>query len=104
MNFLFYPPIAFVIYLLLVGVISLAGRLLSAKSGPQNPYKIGAYASGEAHSPDLSAPGYRQFFTVGLFFAVLHLGILTAGSGGLTLTTGIYLVGLVLVLLALILG
>jgi NADH:ubiquinone oxidoreductase subunit 3 (subunit A) len=104
MTFLFYPPIAFVVYLLLVGVISLTGRLLSAKSGPHSPYKASAYASGEAHNDTPSAPGYRQFFTIGLFFAVLHLGILMAGSGGLTLLTGIYLVGLVLVLLALILG
>ncbi|MFZ6029505.1 MAG: hypothetical protein ACOYYS_17470 [Chloroflexota bacterium] len=104
MEFILYPPIAFVAYLLLVGLISLAGRKLSAKSGPHSPYKAGTYASGEAGPVSAAAPGYRQFFNVGLFFAALHLGILMAGSGGLTLVTGIYLVGLVLVLLALILG
>lgn len=104
MKFLFYPPIAFVAYLMLVGVISLFGRVFSAKSGPESPYKADTYASGEAHPGVAAAPGYRQFFNVGLFFAALHLGILMAGSGGLTLVTGIYLVGLMLVLLALILG
>jgi NADH:ubiquinone oxidoreductase subunit 3 (subunit A) len=103
MNLILLPPIAFLIYLLLASLLSLAGRALSER-GPHSPYKISTYHSGERHSPESSAPGYRQFFTVGLFFAVLHLGILMAGSGGLTLTTGIYLVGLVLVLLALILG
>jgi NADH:ubiquinone oxidoreductase subunit 3 (subunit A) len=104
MNFLLYPPIAFVAYIALVGLISLAGRQFSAKSGPDSPYKAATYSSGEAHPAAAAAPGYRQFFNVGLFFAALHLGILMAGSGGLTLVTGIYLVGLVLVLLALILG
>jgi len=103
MNFLLFPPIAFLLYLLLTGALSLAGRALSER-GRHNPYKASAYASGEAPSGSPAAPGYRQFFVVGLFFAVLHLGILMAGSGGLTLLTGIYLVGLVLVLLALILG
>jgi NADH:ubiquinone oxidoreductase subunit 3 (subunit A) len=104
MTFLLYPPIAFLAYLLLVGLISLAGRSLAAKAGPHSPYKTDTYSSGEAHPVSAAAPGYRQFFNVGLFFAALHLGILMAGSGGLTLVTGIYLVGLVLVLLALILG
>jgi hypothetical protein len=103
MTFLLFPPIAFVIYMALVSLISLAGRSLSA-GGTHSDYKASSYASGEAHPSVPAAPGYRQFFTVALFFAVLHLGILMAGSGGLTLTTGIYLIGLVLVLLALILG
>ena len=29
-------------------------------------------------------PGYRQFFVIALFFAVLHLGVLMLGSSGLT--------------------
>jgi hypothetical protein len=41
---------------------------------------------------------------VALFFAVLHLGVLVIGVGGLTPLTGLYLVGLALALLALILG
>jgi len=41
---------------------------------------------------------------VALFFAVLHLGMLLAASSGLTLVTGAYIVGLILALVALILG
>jgi hypothetical protein len=33
------------------------------------------------------------------FFAILHLGVLMLGSGGLSALSGIYLVGLILALL-----
>ncbi len=41
---------------------------------------------------------------IALFFAILHLGVLMLGTGGLTWMSGIYLVGLILALVALILG
>lgn len=104
MEWLLLPPLAFVAYLILGGLLNLAGRMLA---GPQRKYtseKASVYASGEAAPTQQAAPGYRQFFIVALFFAVLHLGILMAGSGGLTFVTGAYLGGLILVLVALILG
>ncbi len=103
MKFLLYPPIAFLLYLALVGVIYLFGRILA---GPEkaSSAKPSTYASGEEAPGYPAAPGYRQFFVVALFFAVLHLGILMAGSSGLTWTTAAYLAGLILALIALILG
>jgi NADH:ubiquinone oxidoreductase subunit 3 (subunit A) len=103
MEFLMAPPIAFAIYLVLVGVLSGVGRALAVPS-QANALKSGAYASGEAGETTSAAPGYRQFFVVALFFAVLHLGMLLVGSSGLTAVTGAYLVGLIIALLALILG
>ena len=41
---------------------------------------------------------------IALFFAILHLSVLVLGSGGLTPITGVYLVGVIMALLALILG
>ena len=38
------------------------------------------------------------------FFAMLHLGVLIVGSGGLTIMTGAYIAGLILSLVALALG
>ncbi len=103
METLLYPPIAFAIYLVLVGILSGTGRVLAA---PARRKGLGreAYASGEAGSSHRAAPGYRQFFVVALFFAVLHLGVLMAGSGGLDGVTAAYLGGLILALVALILG
>jgi hypothetical protein len=51
-----------------------------------------------------AAPGYRQFFVVALFFAVLHLGVLMIGSSDFSPVAGVYLLGLILALIALILG
>jgi NADH:ubiquinone oxidoreductase subunit 3 (subunit A) len=103
MEVLLYPPIAFVTYLVLVSILSGVGRALAVPS-LASAAKSGAYASGEAGESTQAAPGYRQFFMVALFFAVLHLGMLLLGSSGLTLVTGAYLIGLILTLVALILG
>jgi hypothetical protein len=51
-----------------------------------------------------AAPGYRPFFLVAFFFAILHLGMLVLGFGDLSLPQGVYIMGLALALLALILG
>jgi hypothetical protein len=51
-----------------------------------------------------AAPGYRQFFVIALFFAILHLGVLMIGSSDLSSVAGLYLLGLILALIALILG
>jgi len=103
MEILLSPPLAFLIYVPLVLLISLLGRGLAGRS-PANTMKSSLYSSGEAAPTNLAAPGYRPFFLIALFFAVLHLGVLVLGSGGLTVMTGIYLLGLVFALLALILG
>jgi NADH:ubiquinone oxidoreductase subunit 3 (subunit A) len=104
MEWLLLPPTAFIGYLILGGILNLVGRMLAGPQKKTSAEKASIYASGEAGPTQQAAPGYRQFFTIALFFAVLHLGILMAGSGGLTAVTGAYLGGLILVLIALILG
>jgi hypothetical protein len=76
------PLIAFVVYALAASAISGLGRLFSAK-GSESQFKSEAYASGEDHDPLPAAPGYRQFFVIALFFAVLHLGVIMVGSSDL---------------------
>ena len=102
-NFLFAPPIAFLIYLAFAGGLHMLGKKMAGPAN-ENVAKASTYASGEASPSEMAAPGYRPFFMVALFFAILHLGVLILGSGGLTIVTGVYLIGLVLALLALILG
>ena len=101
MSILLSPPLAFLIYLVLVGILAGFGRVLA---GPrhQTPFKSTTYASGEAPPTQSAVPGYRPFFIVALFFAVLHLGVLVLGSTGLTPITGVFLVGLGLALVVLI--
>lgn len=97
------PPVALLFYIPLVTLISLVGRFLA---GPDksNPMKSSIYSSGEEAQIHTAAPGYRPFFLVALFFAILHLGMLVMGSGSLSVISPVYLVGLLLALVALILG
>jgi hypothetical protein len=104
MQFLLLPPIAFLIYLVLVGLLSLFGKALAGRQGAVSALKSSTYSSGEAPPTRLAAPGYRPFFVVALFFAVLHLGVLVLSSGEAGPVMVIYLIGLLVALLALILG
>jgi NADH:ubiquinone oxidoreductase subunit 3 (subunit A) len=97
------PPIAFLVYLVLVGLLAGIGRVM-AGPGHASEMKSSLYASGELASTRPAVPGYRPFFVIALFFAVLHLSVLVLGSSGLTPIAAVYLVGVVLTLLALILG
>jgi NADH:ubiquinone oxidoreductase subunit 3 (subunit A) len=103
MKILFTPPLAFLIYLVLAGLLSLLGKRLAAVSG-RTALKNSTYSSGEEAPTSLAAPGYRPFFVVALFFAVLHLGVLVMSTGGFSPVMIVYLFGLILALLALILG
>ncbi len=103
MDVLLIPPVAFVVYVGLVWVLVRIGRRL-AGPGQASALKSSIYSSGESNPAGKAAPGYRPFFLIALFFAILHLGVLVLGSGGLTPITGAYLVGIVLALIALILG
>jgi NADH:ubiquinone oxidoreductase subunit 3 (subunit A) len=102
-SLLLSPLVAFLIYILLAAIFSGLGKLFSA-TGRRSELKLGTYASGEEHDPLPAAPGYRQFFVIALFFAVLHLGVLMIGSSDLSSVAGVYLLGLILALIALILG
>lgn len=103
MQILLTPLIAFLVYLAFAASLSLAGRKLA---GPvkESPLKSSTYSSGELPPTGIAAPGYRPFFVVALFFAVLHLGALMLGSGSASPAMLVYLLGLMLALLALILG
>jgi NADH:ubiquinone oxidoreductase subunit 3 (subunit A) len=102
-SILLSPLIAFLIYLAVALIVTGLGRLFSAK-GHKTQFKTATYASGEENDPVPAAPGYRQFFVIALFFAVLHLGVLMIGSSDLSPVAGVYLLGLILALIALILG
>jgi NADH:ubiquinone oxidoreductase subunit 3 (subunit A) len=102
-DILLSPPIAFMLYIPLVLVIVWFGQQLA---GPDkvDANKSSLYGSGEEAPSYSAAPGYKPFFLVALFFAILHLGMLVLGLAEGSNTAVIYLVGLGIGLLALILG
>ena len=97
------PLLAFAIYVLLVVILFVASWAVAARGAP-NESKTSPYGSGERAQGGMATPGYRPFFMVALFFAILHLGVLVVGSGGFTLVTGVYILGLIFSLVALALG
>lgn len=103
MDILLSPPIAFLIYIPLVGILLLIGRKM-AGSQQQSEMKRSAYASGEEAPVYQAAPGYRPFFLIAFFFAILHLGMLVLGTGSFDAWMAPYLLGLGLALIALLLG
>jgi NADH:ubiquinone oxidoreductase subunit 3 (subunit A) len=102
-NLLLSPLFAFLISGMLVIFLSLVSRAVSMR-GKTSHAKTSTYASGEEHDSEPAAPGYRPFFVAALFFAVLHLGVLMLGTSGLAPVSLVYLGGLMLALIALILG
>lgn len=103
MNILLSPPLAFVIYIPFILIIVWFGRQLAGPS-KSDPAKNRLYSSGEEAPMFTAAPGYKPFFLVALFFAILHLGMLALGLSDNSLVAIIYLVGLAVALVALILG
>ena len=103
MNVLLSPPLAFLIYIPLILLIVWLGRKLA---GPEksNEMKSSVYGSGEAAPTTIAAPGYKPFFLIAFFFAILHLGMLVLSSGTLSTGMAVYIIGLALALVALILG
>ena len=103
MQILLSPPIAFLIYIPLVWVFLMAGKRMAGEATDSDPTKT-SYASGAEAPTNFASPGYKPFFLVALFFAILHLGILVLGTGNLNSTEALFLGGLILALLALVLG
>ncbi len=103
MQILTSTPIALLIYLVLVTLLFLAGKGLAGKEHP-TPEKSSLYGSGEEAPTSFASPGYRPFFLVAFFFAMLHLGVLVIGSGGFSPKLIPFILGLILALVALILG
>jgi NADH:ubiquinone oxidoreductase subunit 3 (subunit A) len=103
MHVLLSPPVAFLLYVPLVLVVAALGRLLAGPA-QASPMKSSTYGSGEAPPTHGAAPGYQPFFLIAFFFAVLHLSMLVVGIGNLPVPAAIYIVGLIVALVALILG
>ncbi|MEN4011497.1 MAG: hypothetical protein AB1453_07470 [Chloroflexota bacterium] len=103
MEILLTPPLAFLIYIPLVLVILGVGKVMA---GPEkrSPYKESVYASGEEGPVSSAAPGYRPFFLIAFFFAILHLGTLVLGTGDFGVSKLPFLLGMILALVALLLG
>jgi NADH:ubiquinone oxidoreductase subunit 3 (subunit A) len=103
MEILLSPPVAFLVYILLVVLLLLVGRSMSGATST-DPLKSRLYGSGEESPTTFAAPGYRPFVVIAFFFAILHLAILVLGISSLNPASAIYIIGIMLALIALMLG
>jgi NADH:ubiquinone oxidoreductase subunit 3 (subunit A) len=97
------PALAFILYWALLVLLMRLGRTLAAH-GHDVHLKRSTYASGEAPPTQAAAPGYRPFFVLALFFAMLHLSVLVVMSGMPTALALLYVLGLAVTLGLLALG
>ena len=103
MTALLAPPFAFVAYLVVAGALLGMGKVLAGRRRPPASEKM-LYASGERSSGVHARSGYQPYFGVALFFALLHVGVLVASTGGFTPLSLVYIGGLLMVLLVVGLG
>jgi NADH:ubiquinone oxidoreductase subunit 3 (subunit A) len=102
-DFLLSPPVAFLIYIPLVFILMWIGRILAGATRVTE-MKSSVYGSGEEPPSTHASPGYKPFFLVAFFFAIIHLSILVLATTPLSPVTALYVIGLLLALLALLLG
>lgn len=102
-SILLTPPIAFVIFVILGLALSALGRWLAGR-GESSSLKSSIVSGGEVPPTLAGAPGYQPFFVIALFFAILHLGVLMLGSGSPSWMSIAYTSGLILILVAIVLG
>jgi NADH-quinone oxidoreductase subunit A len=84
-NWLFFPPVAFGLLWLTVGILEVLSRRLAPR-GIDSLGKTKAYACGEDPATDRVQPSYGEFFPFAFFFTIMHVVALfmaTVPQGGL---------------------
>ncbi|MBI4979164.1 MAG: hypothetical protein HZC28_16910 [Spirochaetes bacterium] len=79
LSFLLTPPVAFLIFVVLVYVMFLSGKLIAAK-GSKRDGKDEAYACGEEVKGGHPKVNYFQFFVFAMFFTIIHIVALIFGT------------------------
>ncbi|MBP7864729.1 MAG: NADH-quinone oxidoreductase subunit A [Acidobacteria bacterium] len=78
-NILLSPPVAFLIFMVVAGVLYLFGKLIAPKGKPE-PGKYDPYACGEEFQADRFKFGYAKFYVAALFFTIMHVAALTVAT------------------------
>jgi NADH:ubiquinone oxidoreductase subunit 3 (subunit A) len=78
-NFLFLPPIVFII---IMGVVMLQAHLMSklAAQGKESNGKRKSYSCGEDMGEHRVQPDYSQFFSFAFFFTIMHVVVLVIAT------------------------
>ncbi len=102
-EYIVFPPVAFMIFLAVGSLIYLSGSWLAAK-GKKSGGKKTQYACGEDVPAQRVQPDYSAFFPFALFFSIIHVTALimaTLPSGNIALMGILYLAGVAISLFTL---
>ena len=103
-EFLISPPVAFVLYLIVVFLVCLLGKRMAPKLNRVGG-KLTTYACGEDIPGAKVQYGYRLFFFIALFFTIMHVAALmiaTVPSGKIVIFAMLYLAVIFLSIMALV--
>jgi NADH-quinone oxidoreductase subunit A len=103
-NILISPPVAFLIFLAFFGGVYWLGSQMAPKLKKVGG-KLATYACGEDMPGQKIPTGYKLFFSIALFFTMMHVSVLvvaTAPHGALALIALFYLLMIFLSVMALI--
>ncbi|MEO0108283.1 MAG: hypothetical protein ABIK62_03825 [candidate division WOR-3 bacterium] len=98
------PPIVFLVGLALGALIYVLGRAMAPRPGP-TPGKFAPYACGEDVPMQKAQISYRLFFSLAVFFTVMHVAalVVTTVPGGSVALLGVcYLAVIVFSVFALV--
>ncbi len=98
------PPLAFLLFLLIAGLLSLLGKRMAPRLNKAGG-KLTTYACGEDIPGVKVQFGYRLFFFVALFFTIMHVATLmiaTVPPGKIVWFAILYLVVIFLSVMALV--
>lgn len=102
-SFWLFPPVAFIIFLVLSMALMRFTRVVSAK-GKDSAGKEKAYACGQDTIINKVQPNYQEFFPFVFFFTIMHAAVLliaTMPANGIG--TAIFFIAVILVSLRILL-
>jgi NADH-quinone oxidoreductase subunit A len=103
-DFLISPPVAFVLFLGVAGLVYLLGKRMAPKLD-RTGGKLTSYACGEDIPGTKVQFGYRLFFFIALFFTIMHVAALmiaTVPAGKIVWFAVLYLAVIFLAIMALV--
>jgi len=80
-NFIFTPPLAFMLVLLVLLLFSITITSWASRRGKKEKERVSeAYSCGEKFDEHLIQPDYSQFFPFAFFFTILHVVALAVAT------------------------
>lgn len=93
------PPVAFLLILLFLFILSIAFSRWAFRSGNQKERVSEAYSCGEDFEEHLIQPDYSQFFPYAFFFTILHVVALVVATAPIE-NVKVFVIAIIYILVA----